>query len=942
MGLFSIEGTVYPFVVFSRKHLAGAAQALALAAFASDPATALAGEAGEAFFEAQIRPLLIAECGKCHGEKANGGLKLDSPEAILRGSNSGKVMVPGNPDESLLIKAVRRVDDLDMPPDEPLAPHKVALLERWVKAGAPMPKAAAPADTAAFVKPEHKAFWSFQPLRPVPVPAVKNETAVKSPIDAFVLARLQAEGMTPTPPAARETLLRRVTFDLIGLPPTPAELDAFLADKSPQAYAKVVDRLLASPHYGERWGRHWLDVMRYAEQDVGGARYDHAFRYRDFVVEAFNRDMPYDSFVRAHIAGDLLEPRAKLGNTPMAVATGWAALGPYYYGMGGVAKSVAEELQDRVDTLSRGFLGLTVACARCHDHKYDPISLRDYYGIAGVFWRSHYAERSLATALETERAKAHGVLVRRAKERLKEFETTQAKLLYTALAYQTGAYMEAAWQVLVNAQPAAAHPQGLDEETLSRWISYLQPAKERNHGFLNDWDKAIASARKGHRVPAARVHAVAQAFASTVIKALQLVQDTEAENQAVLAKYVKRRPADAFRQNYAEHETVAPNKVEVKAVSREHKNLFVDLFVDWKNETGEGIPAQDGVLLYAGNKITRWLHGPAASLYATLQADVKALEAAAPPPVPTIATLEDVERESPNMRVHVRGNPALLGDEVPRRFLTVLSEQAPTAYAQGSGRRELAEHVAMHPLATRVYVNRVWAQHFGRGLVTTTSNFGTLGERPSHPELLEWLAYAFVANGQSTKWLHRTILLSSTYQLSGRWEPAYADKDPQARLLWRHPRRRIEVEVLRDSLLGASGQLDMKVGGPSAQSLHESHRRTLYASISRQQQDPFLALFDFPDPGFTAEQRQSTTVPSQGLFFLNSPFVQQQSALVAARLPKGKPALRITEAYRLLFARVPNPKELQLAESFVASGTDDVWSAFVQALIATSEFCHVD
>ncbi len=543
-------------------------------------------------------------------------------------------------------------------------------------------------------------------------------------------------------------LIRRATFDLVGLPPSPEEVEAFLADRSPDAFDRVIDRLLSSPRYGERWGRHWLDVARYGEDQAHTFQarlYPHGFRYRDWVVKAFNDDMPYDRFVLEQIAGDLIAP-ATPGDDPRA-ATGLFALGPVYYG-----NAVLDELDDRVDTLCRGFLGLTVACARCHDHKFDPITQQDYYALAGIFSSTTYKEYPLAP----------------------------------------------------------------DEE-------------------VRRYDEA------NKRV--------------------------DAKNSEI--KKLKKQIADA-------------------SGDEEKKALKARL--------------------------------------EPLQAELAALKKELPPKYAVIHGLSE-GKSIANMRVHLRGNPATLGSEVPRRFLAVLtpSESDPVAFTEGSGRLELARAIASreNPLTARVLVNRVWERHFGRGLVATPSNFGHMGNTPSHPELLDDLTSRFVNSGWSIKALHRMIMQSSTYQLASRSDPRGDEIDPANTLLWRAHRRRLEVESWRDAMLSVAGKLDTRLGGPSVDLNETSNaRRTLYASISRHRLDNLLRLFDFPDPNITSDRRSVTTVPLQQLFVLNSPFVERQAQSLADRLVKEATASdsdRIERAYLLLFGRPPREAERALALAFVAS-----------------------
>jgi mono/diheme cytochrome c family protein len=773
------------------------------------PPNAADRRAQEEFFETKVRPVIFNRCLECHGsEKSKGGLRLDSREAVLKGAESGPVVIPGKPGESPLIAAIRYAGDVQMPPKKKLNDDEIAALTEWVKRGAiwpaaprsatgvattptaPSPRssiASSPSITAA-----QRAFWSFQPLRDPAPPAVKDDTWPASAIDRFVLAKLEASHLAPAPAADKATLIRRAYSDLIGLPPAPAEVAAFLGDESPAAYARVVERLLASPHYGERWGRYWLDVARYGEDQAHSFQprlYPNGYRYRDWVVRALNEDIAYDRFVREQIAGDLIEGPER---AERLAALGFFACGPVYYG----DSQRHDQYADRIDTLARGFLGLTVACARCHDHKYDPIPTSDFYALEGIFASTEYVE-----------------------------------------------------------------------------------------------------------VPA-----------------------------------VPREVVDAY-------------KAAQSAIQAKDKEINVFL----KRE------AERLKLKVTGNQLKQVeskLSGDAKKKLAGLRTELTGLKKKAPPPFPVIHTLGEASRPS-DAPVLIRGNPSTPGAKVPRHFLTVLAgDQKP--FARGSGRLDLARAIASegNPLTARVMVNRVWQHHFGKGLVATPSNFGALGERPSHPELLDWLARRLIASGWSLKSLHREIMLSSTYRQSSRLDSSCYATDPQNVLLWRMNRRRLDVEAWRDAILAVAGCLDSKMGGPSL-SLGSSanERRTLYAAISRHDLAWMLRLFDFPDPNITSGSRVETTVPIQQLFVLNSDFMIANARALSIRLRKSAPAGTrqgdddlIGRAYELCFGRPATERERILGLHYLRGAGDNPsrhvdmsrWDRYAQTLLATSEFLFVD
>lgn len=877
------------------------------------------------FFEAKVRPLLVANCVGCHGpEKQKAGLRLDSRPSMMRGGDSGPAVQPGDPDASRLIEVIRYQDDVKMPPKARLKDTEIASLTEWVKTGAIWPETGPEIRSTIPVSgpkvtDADRAFWSFQPVKSLMPPPVKNDTWPKSAIDQFVLARLEGKGLQPVAAADKRTLIRRATFDLIGLPPTPEEVSAFLADDRPDAFERLINRLLVSPRYGERWGRHWLDVARYGEDQAHtfeARLYPYGFRYRDWVVNAFNADMPYDQFVIEQIAGDLIDGP---GREERRAAVGLFALGPVYYG-----RAVLDELDDRVDTLCRGFLGLTAACARCHDHKFDPITQKDYYALAGIFASTTYKEYPKAPAEEIKRYEAaQAAIAARTKEIPEFLKAESARWSESAIA-ESSRYVVAAW-TLANRRKsdaglttdAFAKGERLESLFLDRWVKYLYRDGKDQRPYLNRWRELLArqdrkkdlSGDKGAKAEVAQVAAAFQEYAQASLRLREAIKQFEAA-------------ASANKSKTMEATSVGP-----------------DL------ELLRELAGSEGIFALPRGEAERRLPDASRAALRARKAELEKLKKEAPPKYAVTHSLTDGSSPS-DMKVHLRGNPATLGEVAPREFLEVLSAPNTPRFKQGSGRLELARAIASkdNPLTARVIVNRVWEHHFGRGLVGTPSNFGKLGERPSHPELLDYLATRFVVQGWSLKALHRDIMLSSTYQLGNDVDSRNHEVDPDNTLLWRANRRRLEVEAWRDAMLAVSGQLDDRLGGPSVRLVSpENRRRTLYAVISRHDLDGLLRLFDFPDPNITSDKRTVTTVPLQQLFVLNSPFMERQAKALAARLtsdPSESNEARIRRAFPILFGRPATDRDVALGLEFLTGPSR--WEQYAQVLLGSNEFAFVD
>ena len=884
------------------------------------------------FFETKIRPVLASNCYSCHSGSKLGGLRVDSREALLQGGKSGAAIVPGDPDKSLLIKAVRQTEaKLKMPMGGKLKDTEVEDLVAWVKAGATWPEAAkAPAAVTSgeyVIRPEQRAFWSFQPLRKTEPPAIQDTGWAKTNIDRFVLVRLDKEKLKPVKPADKLTLIRRATLDLTGLPPTWAEVDAFEKDNSTDAFAKVIDRLLASPQYGERWGRYWLDVARYGEDDYrsldpqrrGYNPYPFAYLYRDWVIKAMNDDMPYDQFVKAQLAADLMDEKQRAKLLP---ALGFLGGGPWFYDNGSVEVTHADERHDRVDVVSRGFLGLTVGCARCHDHKYDPIPTKDYYSLAGVFVNTVYHEYPMVPKDVAEDYKKKEKQIEDRQKLLGEFMQTESSQLAQTLAFQAAKYMQAAWKVTGDQKADLSRvvdDDKLDYELLERWVKFLAKPP-RNYPYLKDWQDMIK--RGGASAEAKKL---AEQFQATLVDIMFEHNEIKDDNDIIANKALptnKKRKFANLPNEFITNDDFCPGcGLTLETLPLEKMNLWTDVFMRELEASDPLDPPnrqKPGLLVFRGWGLERQLSAERRTYIEALRADIELLKKQIPAHFPYVHGVIDAEKPA-DLPLAKRGSPFNLGDPVPRHFLSVLSE-TPAPLSHGSGRLDLADEIVKQPLAMRVIVNRIWRGHFGTGIVDTPSNFGITGDRPSDPQLLEYLAQTLVDTGMSIKKLHREIMLSSVYQLSDDNVAENFDKDPDNRLYWRANRRRMDAEEIRDAILAVAGDLDTKIGGPSAPLTPDFERRTVYGKVSRYRLDEYLQLFDFPSPNLSAEKRFATNVPLQRLFFMNSDFVQQQAELLARKI-EAEPdnTARVQKAYQLIFGRAATPDEVKVGLDYLAS-----------------------
>lgn len=830
-------------------------------------------------FETRIRPLLAKECFSCHGQAAMGGLRLDQAAPLRR------LVVPGKADDSVLIQAVRHTHArVKMPPGRKLSDADIRVLVAWVDSGAPMAEG-------------RPGLWSTAPLAKPPG---------AGGIDAVARQQLAARGLVPNARADRRTLRRRLASDLSGLPPAPDD---------GQPVEAFVDQLLGSKAFAERWARHWLDVARYGEEDFSGTAprpYPAAWRYRDWVIQAFERDMPYDLFLQAQIAGDLLPPERGFTTADYLPGLGLFGAGPWYYGIAMPPQARADERHDRVDMVTRGMLGLSVACARCHDHKYDPVSQKEYYALAGVFASSPYKEIPLAPPEQVEAFKAHEKKMAAAAKALDEFEEKQSIQLAEMLAADSARYLVNAWRC----RQGLPLESGIDRPLLDRWETYLATRDER-HPYLNAWHDARTEAE---------VREAAAAFQARIVEIIEEKKALDEENRKLViqAASAASKPARTIILpfGYRSDEDFNPG-AEIPT-----KSLAYAKYQIW----GRLMNGKGTILRFDGRDLDRWLSGVWRDHLDRLRAAKTALEKAKPAEYPYLMAIG--EGEPWDLPLNVRGNPFELGVEVPRAFPAVLGGGE---LRDGSGRLQLARKVAGHPMAARVMVNRIWQALFGAGLVRTPSNFGTMGDRPAQAALLEYLAARFVELGSSPKKLIREIVLSETYQASSLVMEANQKIDPDNRYFWRQNRRRLDAEAMRDQLLDAAGELDRRAGGESAALDDKFSRRAIYARVSRYQQEATLSLFDFPSASVTCEQRASTNVPLQRLYFLNSDFLHARAADFAKRVAGAGDA--IGRAYEILFQRAPTARERELGAAFVAR---DGWKAYAQVLLSSNEFAYVD
>jgi hypothetical protein len=913
-------------------------------------AAAPAEDAKLAFFEKTIRPILIKRCYECHSVesgKSKGGLLIDSREAILKGGDSGPALIAGNPDKSHLIDSVRyKNEDLQMPPKGAMPAAEVKSLEEWVKMGAPDPREAISASSTKQHTPrvidlaEGRKHWAFRPIASPPVP--KADAA--NPIDAFISEKLAEKGLALAAPADKRTLIRRTTFDLTGLPPTPQEVDAFLADHAPDAFAKVIDRLLRSPQYGEKWGRHWLDVARYSDSNGldENIALGTAWRYRDYVVRAINADKPFDQFLTEQLAGDLLEAPDLATRQEHVTATAFLNLGAKVLAEPDKEKLAMDVIDEQIDVMGRAFMGLTLGCTRCHDHKFDPIPQDDYYALAAIFksTQSFSADRigALNTSYEAPMGSLDDFAAVISSERiLKDQKAAVSKAESTAITALRKEVREHAVDYLMAAAKLPVAP------TLSQVRPVAEPLGLRAHILLN-----------------CRVYLAA----NETLPLFKLWQDalkSTGDVQPLRGYYTAIFAA-------AEKITPAPKaKAKAKSADQPEDSLL--------HQARAALDAPAGFLALPPEPIILFPKDVADKVRALK--DTMMTTESNLPDLPTTLAVADASKILQELPIHIRGSHLALGKPVPRGFIQVAQaslKTKPQFPADHSGRLELARWLASpeHPLTSRVMANRIWSWHFRQGIVPTTDNFGLLGQQPTHPALLDWLARWFTTNGWSLKDMHRLIMSSRTYQQSSATTAQGDAADPEDLLLHHFPVRRLEAEEIRDALLSVAGSLDNTIGGKTIPrrnrefvfnhtskdlTSYGSTRRALYMPIIRNNLYDLFQQFDYPDPSTSTGLRHSSVVSPQALLLMNSDLATNAAQSLATRLLKlsADKETRLRAAYRLAFAREATPEDLRRAENYLTAADaalnssqqdsdkreQESWTLLCQALMMSNEFIYL-
>jgi len=1031
--------------------------------------------AGVEFFEKQVRPLLAAQCYACHSAKVKApfaGLRLDTPSGIRNGADNGPVVVAGDPGASRLIRAVRGELAAKMPPSGPMKAEQIHVLEHWVKMGAPLPEAAEQARSSAVsfdLEQRRREHWVWQPVRKVAPPAVRNANWPLQDLDRFLLARMEAAGLEPAPAADPATLIRRLSFDLHGLPPDPAEVDAFVSN--PGSYEAVVDRFLTSPRFGERWARHWMDLVRYSEShgSEGDPDTPYAWRYRDYLIRALNNDVPYDQLIREHLAGDLLAaPRVDPSTHTNESILGTAHLRMVEHGFQPVDpwEDRVKWMDNQIDVFSKAFQGLTISCARCHDHKFDAISQKDFYALFGTLYGARPTQRAIDTdehlALHRERLAELKKQLRDGLARtwlsaeppglpfaeFKELEGKEGESLrqaWEALASRWRAEIASRkafnakrfgqiWDLRRGFGSWLRHGTGIGDgvsppgefavlPTGGRILSGIYPGGVYSHLISSKHNGVISSPRFKIETDSISLRSLGGnfSFAQLIIENYAVPRggiyhlryspktdsmgwsrwDTsfwrgftayiEFATQGDVTHFLpdeqdqkeKRKPEGRDRSYFGAQAVAFHNGKETPKEETVPFALLLDGPAPSSQEEWRGRwrkLLRDSIEAWRKGTMSEaeaaWLDAfvragmlPNSTELEPLKAIVdeyRRLEAEVPVARRAPSVLEEPASPQPLL---VRGNHKSFGPVVPQRYLAALGG------AEYEDRREarlrLAEEVASarNPLTARVMVNRIWARLFGRGLVATVDNFGKLGDKPTHPELLDWLAARFVEDGWSIRKAIRMMVTSRAYRMSSTAPARSRAADPANRLLSHMPVRRLDAESIRDAMLAVSGRLDLKMYGPSV-AVYYAHetgktkgdkpkgpldgdgRRSVYLEIRRNATNPFLEVWDVPKPSTTRGERDRTNVPAQSLALLNSPFVIGQAARWGESLTAGgEPAeKRVDRMYRRAFGRPASAAERDRALSFLAEAARErgaeaesagAWADLAQSLFNLKEFIYV-
>ncbi len=912
----------------------------------------LAGEdEGFLFFEKKIRPVFAQHCYECHSaksEKLKANLLLDRKEGWIQGGDSGPVINPGKPENSMLMKAIGYHDnDLRMPPKRKLPVEAIRDIENWIAMGAPDPRNEPIGEDLgndllrAKAPEEGRKYWAFRPLSAPVIPRIENQNWPADPLDHFLLAKLEDQGLRPAQPADRQVLMRRIHFDLIGLPPSPEQIEDFLADSDPDAFSKVVDGLLASVSFGERWGRHWLDVARYADTTGGGRNkpFPNASLYREYVINSYNEDKPFDRFVREQIAGDLLHSSTDRESNENLTALGFMALGPHNYELQDKELLRMEIVDEQMSSVGRAFLGVTMGCARCHDHPFDPIPTSEYYALAGIFRSTNsmvmgnvanFVERELKDGHDGER-KIHAKRQKALEEKLKNAESKLKKLVLPSdsmgiLVDDSDADLVGEWKksTFVKGYQGLGYIHDAAEGKGRKKVVF--PANIKRSGIYEIQFSYTSGPNRSKSTPVSVFHR----------KGVKKVMVDQTKPPSIQGSFVS---LGTF--------PFETGKRKVVTVSNEATsgNVIVDAI--------RLVPQFDSKEAHALNqKAERNLGLERERMQLQimeLKQSIELHKKHSPPQVVKVMSVSERE-EAGDWHIHLRGGIRNLGPVVKRGFLAVATpvsrSPTPDIPAGASGRLQLADWVASieNPLTARVYVNRVWHHLFGRGIVRSTDNFGEMGDRPSHPKLLDHLAESFIRNGWSTKELVRKIVHSKAYRMASNGNAKAERNDPENQLFSRQNRRRLEAEAIRDAILTASGRLIPSRTNPNL-------ARSIFLKIDRNQIPEMFNVFDYPNPGVVSGKRNVSSVPTQALFMLNSKFVLDETKATAERILAASEEMedmqRIELAYRLCLGRKPTREERSLALAYLDKSRGEVsevdsWSGLIHGLFACIDFFYLN